>query len=147
MKQQFKAAIAAVILAQAPFAQAGIYTDQLSQCLVESTTVEDRNKLVTWMFVAISSHPAVQHIATVKDEDRERANASMGQLMMQLMTESCGEHTKKAIKYEGNAAVEAAFSVLGQVAGREIFASPQVAASLSGLEKHVDAKKLEALLK
>jgi hypothetical protein len=37
------------------------------------------------------------------------------------------------------------FQVLGQVAGAELFQSPEVARVMAGLEKHVDKKKLDAL--
>ena len=33
--------------------QAGVYTDELSKCLVEKTTTQDRTVLVTWVFTAL----------------------------------------------------------------------------------------------
>jgi hypothetical protein len=39
------------------------------------------------------------------------------------------------------------FNVLGQVAGTELFSSPEVAKAMSGLEKYADSAKIEALTK
>ena len=58
---------------------------------------------------------------------------------------SCKKEAKKALKYEGDTALETSFQILGQVAGQELFASPAVAGAMSGLQEHMDEKKLEAL--
>ena len=134
-----------VTLACVPALFAGPYTDDLSRCLVESTTDEDRVNLVKWMFASASAHPAVQPLSTVSEEQLESANREMGELLMRLLTESCVDATKKAIKYEGEATIQTSFQVLGQVAGQELFASPEVTAALSGLDKYLDKEKLQAL--
>lgn len=126
-------------------AYAGPYANDLGKCLVESTTKTDRESLVRWMFASASTHPAVGAIAKVSAADLDTANAAAGTLFMKLMTESCRAQAKAAIQYEGPATVEVGFQVLGQVAGREIFTSPEVVKSLSGLEKYMDKKKLEEL--
>ena len=66
---------------------------------------------------------------------------------MRLLTEACVEQAKKAIKYEGPATFAVSFQVLGQVAGSELFSSPEVSAAMTGLEKYTDKTKLEALAK
>jgi hypothetical protein len=55
-------------------------------------------------------------------------NASTGVLLVRRLTDSCKDN-----------------QVLGQVAAGELFASPEVSKALSGLEQHVDKKKLEEL--
>jgi hypothetical protein len=126
-------------------AHAGPYTDDLSKCLVESTTKEDRTSLVRWMFAAAAANPAVASIAHVSPKVMDEANATTGALFMRLLTESCKDKAKKALMYEGPATIQMSFTVLGQVAAGEMFASPEVKEAISGLQKHVDAKKLEAL--
>jgi hypothetical protein len=126
---------------------AGVYTDDMTKCLVESTSKEDRLSLVRWMFAAMSQHPAVTSLTNVKDSDVEKANSETGALFMRLLTESCVEATKKAIRYEGPAAIQLSFQVLGQVASSELFADPGVLKVMSGLEKYTDQQKLEALAK
>ena len=126
---------------------AGIYTDDLSKCLVESTTKKDRVALVKWMFSAASLHPAVKSISSVTAEDLDNANKITANLFMKLLTDSCVKETKKALKFEGQTTIETSFRVLGQVAGRELFSSPEVAGAMAGLEKHIDQEKLQSLLK
>ncbi|MBY0417860.1 MAG: hypothetical protein K2W88_07350, partial [Pararheinheimera sp.] len=67
-------------------------------------------------------------------------------MFMRLMTETCLVQSKKAIQYEGAAALEQGFNAFGQVAGKELFAHPNVAQALAGLQTHIDTKKLEAVL-
>ena len=126
---------------------AGPYTNDLSKCLVESTSIRDRIDLVKWMFSAASLHPAVSSIASVSEEQLDAANKSVADLVMKLLTESCRQEAEKALKYEGEATFQASFQVLGQVAGQELFASPEVAAAMSGLGKHLDEEKLKSLTK
>jgi hypothetical protein len=124
---------------------AGVYADDLSKCLVEATTLEDRITLVRWIFTAVSAHPAVASMTSASPADVEKSNAKAGALFMRLLTETCLDVSKKAIKYEGPLAIQLSFQVLGQVATTEMFSHPDVAKVMAGLDKHVDAKKLEAL--
>jgi hypothetical protein len=112
-------ALVAIALLSATPAMAGIYTDDLSRCLVEKIT------------------PA----------DVDRHNKAAGALLMRLLTESCVATSKKAVKYEGGAALQTSFSVLGQAAAGEIFANPDVLKIMGGLEQYLDKEKLEALSK
>ena len=134
---------AAMLISQAAYA--GPYADDLGKCLVAATTKADRESLVRWMFAAASTHPAVGAIAKVSAADLDKANAETGALFMKLMTESCRAQTKAALQYEGTATIEMGFQVLGQVAGRELFTSPEVVKSMAGLDKYMDKKKLEEL--
>ena len=61
------------------------------------------------------------------------------------MTDSCKDKTKKALTYEGPATIQLSFQVLGQVAAGEMFSSPEVRNAISGMQKHIDVKKLEEL--
>jgi len=126
-------------------AHAGPYGDDLAKCLVDSTTKEDRIALVRWMFTAAAANPAVASIAKVTPKVMDEANASTGTLFMRLLTDSCKEKAKTALKYEGPATIQLSFQVLGQVAAGEMFATPEVREAMSGLEKYVDKKKIEEL--
>jgi hypothetical protein len=135
----------AVILSAPSLAQAGVYTDDMSKCLVDSSSKEDRIALVRWIFVAMSQHSAVKSLTNAKGSDIEKANADAGALYMKLLTVSCADATSKALKYEGPAALQLSFQVLGQVAARDMFSDLSVVAAMSGLEKYTDKEKLEAL--
>ena len=126
-------------------AQAGPYSDDLAKCIVQATNTEDRALLVKWMFSAASLHPALRDISTVSSEQMDQANRSTGELFMRLLTESCREESKKAVKFEGPPALQASFTVLGQVAGMELFANPEVKAGLANFNRYFDEEKLKSL--
>jgi hypothetical protein len=126
-------------LAVAP-AQAGPYADDLTKCLVRSTTGADKNALVKWMFATAALHPEVRSIASVSDAQREELNRSTARLFEKLLTESCGAEAREAVKYEGATTLEGSFNVLGQVAARALFTDPTVADGLMALGKHLSPK-------
>jgi hypothetical protein len=126
-------------------AQAGPYGDDLAKCLVSSTSKEDRESLIRWMFAASAANPAVAPIAKVSPEVMEHANVTTGKLFMRLLTESCKAQAKQALTYEGTSTIQLSFQVLGQVAGREMFADPAVGKAMAGMESSIDKKKLEEL--
>ncbi len=141
----FRLAAIVVLLAALSPAQAGPYTDDLSRCLVEKSTADDKSLLVQWIFVAMAQHPSVAGLTRITAEDKEKHNRQAGDLFMRLLTETCVDDSKKALKYEGAVAIQMAFQVLGQAAAREIFAHPDVSEMMAGLDKYVDKQKLESL--
>ena len=138
------AAVAVALLTISP-AFAGPYGDDLTRCLVDHSSAEDKTTLVKWMFVAMSRHPSVSTLTKVTNNDVEKHNKEAAELFTRLLTQTCVDPSRKAIKYEGATAIQGAFQVLGQVAAGELFANPDVAAVMGGLDKYLDAKKLEAL--
>jgi len=127
-------------------AHAGLYAHDLSRCLVEKTTVEDKNTLVRWVISTTTLHPAVAPMASVNDDMRARVNRETARIFERLLTESCLEQTRKAVRIEGAAAIQTGFQTLGQVAMAELFAHPSVAAALGELDSHIDAKRLHDAL-
>jgi hypothetical protein len=47
---------------------------------------------------------------------------------------------------EGEVAIQSSFNVFGQVAAKELFSNPDVAAEMAGLEKHLDGNKIKEAL-
>lgn len=130
--------------ASAP-AHAGVFGDDLTRCLVESSSKDDRADLVRWIFVAMAQHPLVASMSNVKADQKEESNKEVGALLMRLLTETCKDKAKAAIKAEGVAAIQLSFQVLGQVAAGELFADKDVMAVMSGVDKYVDSEKLKEL--
>lgn len=126
--------------------QAGPYTDDLSKCLVASTSHDDRMGFVRWMFAAMSLHPAVASLSKVTPQDVDEVNTQVGALFTRLLTVSCRVQAKLAFRYEGEIALQQSFSLFGQVAGKEIFSDPNVQRGMSGLKDHLDVKKLQELM-
>jgi hypothetical protein len=127
-------------------AHAGPYTDDLSKCLVQSTSPADRLILVRWIFAAMSHHPAVASMTRVTAQDADRIDAQMADLFTRLLTVSCQSQAKLALAYEGDQAMSQSFSLLGQVAGKEIFSDQNVQHAMTGLKNHLDIKRLQKLM-
>lgn len=126
-------------------AKAGVYSDDLAKCLVKSAGPVDQKDFVVWAFSAMSSHPDVQAYANFTETQRADLNRRAAQLYERLMIVDCRTETVAALKYEGTAALEQGFSVLGQVAFRGLMGNAKVAENFSSLQKYVDLKKFEAL--
>ena len=125
---------------------AGPYGDALGKCLVSSTSPAEKTTLIRWMFATLSLHPDVQSMSAVSLQQRTSVNKDTARLFEKLLTVSCARETKEAVKYEGATTIESAFSLLGQVAMRELFANPRVAAGLEEWSKGVDQDKLKKVL-
>jgi hypothetical protein len=145
MSLKTTAAVSALLFSCSVYA--GPYENDLAKCLVESTTKEDRASLVRWMFAMAAANPAVGSIANVSPETVDELNATTGALFMRLLTDSCKNEAKNALEYEGSGTLRIGFRVLGAVAGKELFSSPEVKQAMSGLARNVDTNRLEQLLK
>ena len=130
----------------APGSQAGPYTDALSECLVQSTSGEDKLKLVKWMFTSMSLHPAVADLAEVDEATRAVANEEMAALLTNLLEERCLDQARTAIDNEGAFALQSSFAILGQVAANDLFSHPNVAAGLANLGQYLASDELDRTL-
>ena len=126
---------------------AGLYTDDLSRCIVDSTSDADRTNLMRWIFVSMAQHPSVSALSNVKPPDLEAANKTIGQLFMHLLTETCAQKARDAVRIEGVGAIQSSFQVLGQVASVGLMSDPNVTKAMAGLEPFIDKAKLEELSK
>ena len=75
----------------------------------------DRLVLVQWIFSALSLHPAVRPLASITTEQRDALNERVAALFSRLLVDDCRKEAIDALKYEGSAAFDASFQVLGQV--------------------------------
>ncbi len=129
-------------------ASAGPFADELSKCLVRSSSTDDRVLLVQWMFAALSLHPSVQPMVSVKADQRDAATKKAGVIFSRLLTENCRKESVGALKNEGNSAIGVAFGVLGQVASRDLMSNPNVEKGMGDLGTQLESDaKLAALLK
>ena len=119
-------------------AAAGPYSDDLSKCLVRSTGDTEKRALVKWIFAAVALHPEVADIASVTPAQRTE--------MTRNTAESCRTEVQQAVQYEGAQTIGASFQVLGQVAARELFSNPAVAANMADLGKYIDQKRINDVM-
>jgi hypothetical protein len=127
-------------------AHAGVYSDDLGKCMVSGSTAQQKQQLVQWIFFAISLNPAIKPYANITAAQREAANKDIAGLFEKLLGETCNKEAREAIKYEGVAAFSESFRLFGQVAGQEIFASPEVSAGAAEYTKHLDVEGLQKKL-
>ena len=146
MKLPLAVCTAIALLIGSNQAHAGPYTDDLSKCLVSSTTDADKALLMKWIFSAIALNKQVSPFVNMPSKVREQINKDTALLYMRLLTDSCKVQTHDAFKYEGQASLSGAFQVLGQVASQGIFGDPDVAAGMGEMTKLFDEKKLNAVL-
>jgi hypothetical protein len=124
---------------------AGPYADALGKCMVGATTGEEKTTLVRWMFAMMALHPDVQSSSAVTPEQRGALAKQTAQLFQRLLTESCLKEAREAIKFEGASTIESSFSLLGQVAARELFTDPKVIEGMAEFSKYIDEKKIKEL--
>ena len=137
---------AVAIAAPTGNAYAGAHTNNLSECLVDATSRQDRVALVSWLFSAASFHPAVKSIASVSQDQLDTANRNSAELFVRLLTESCKDESETALKLEGHTAIQHSFQALGKVASQELFSDADVMAAASGLDEYLDKRRLRALV-
>jgi len=140
-----KLVAACFLLVASSTAHAGIYSDDMSRCLVSNTSAKDKTDLVRWIFTISALHPDLSSVAAVSEKQRDDMNRKVARLLERLLTESCRKQTQEALKYEGSAAMQLSFQVLGQVAMQELMSNTAVANGFVGFSKHIDKSKLEEL--
>ena len=99
---------------------AGEAIDRLSVCLVENTSPQYEINLIRWIVVAYGSHPEVSDLAQSSVLLETEADIEVAKLFERLLSENCSTETKTAIIIGGDAAIETAFSILGQVAAKSL---------------------------
>lgn len=141
-KKMLIAALAvASVLGSVP-ATAGPYSDDLSKCLVRSTGDAEKRTLVKWIFAAVALHPEVADISSVTPAQRTEMTRNTAKIFEKLLADSCRTEVQQAVQYEGPQTIGSSFQVLGQVAARELFSNPNVAANMADLGKYIDQKRI-----
>jgi len=135
-----------LFISMAATAWAGPFTDEMSKCLVRSTSEADKTLLIKWIFAAMSTHPDVKSLSAVTPEKGEQLNRETAKLVMRLLTRSCKAETRQAVEFEGEDTFKASFSILGQVAMQGLMVNAEVSKYFSGFEKYLDAQELQQAL-
>ena len=134
--------MAVALLGVTQFAVAGPTVDQLSDCLVKSTTATDKTAVLQWTFVALSVHPDLKTYSNVTDEQRTQLDKKLAQTLQRILVEQCSAQAKAVIQAEGLQAVGDSFQELGSISGEEILKNPEVKQQLKGVVRYLDLNKL-----
>lgn len=126
---------------------AGPYTDDLSNCILESTTPEEQMEFVKWVFSTRSLYSKANKTRPeISQEQINAGNEQTANLFMRVMTRSCKEKAVKAIKFESEFVLQTTLSLLEQVAGPDILTTLDIVAVTALVEKYIDVEKLRSTL-
>ena len=139
-------AVSLQALPAAPAFAAGPYTDELSKCLVRSTTTTDKTLLAQWLFAAAALNPAIKSLATVSDGQRTELSKKTARLFEGLLMHACLAEAQQTLKFEGLSAVGASFSALGEVASRELLGHQSAVGGMTEWEKYFDEERVQKAL-
>lgn len=142
---RFVAIPAMLLCAVSSNAEAGVFTDDLTRCLVSKATPSDRSAFMAWMFSAVSSDPELRKFTTLDRAKREQIAASAADMFQRLLVVDCRKETVAALKAEGQDALSQSFGGLGRAATEQMFQSPEARAELESLGKNFDESKMKAL--
>lgn len=134
--------MAMAVLGTTQVAMAGATVDQLSACLVKSTTTTDKTAVLQWTFAALAAHPDLKVYSNVTEEQRIQLDKNVAQVLQRILVEQCSTQTKAVIQAEGLQAVGDSFQELGSITGEEIIKNPEVKQQLKGVVRYLDLNKL-----
>ena len=66
-------------------AHAGPFSDEMSKCLVRSTSDADKTLLIRWIFTAIATHPDVKELSNVTPAVSEQLSKDAANLFADLI--------------------------------------------------------------
>ena len=131
----------AMLLPRSNFA--GPFTDEMTKCLVKTTTEADKTLLISWVEAAVSAHPRLETLSNISSDQGAALNKDVTALLTNPLTQRCLAETQQTIRNEGDDAVEASFDFLGETAMQELMADSNVSSFMSGLESNLDEEVLE----
>lgn len=124
---------------------AGADADNLSKCLIDSTSDKDKTVLVRWVFSTIAAHPDIKDDFGIEPSKQDELNKLVATVYERLLTEDCAEPTKAVLRNEGTKAFEQSFEVLGGVAVEGLMSHESVANATKDFAKYLDEDKLNKL--
>lgn len=120
--------------------------DNVSVCLTNSTSTNDRADLVKWIFVAMSKHPQLSALSGSTPEQDEAAIRRAGQLFTRLIADDCATQIRAMVAAHGEQSLSVAFEVLGRVAMQDLMTHPDVQAVFTGLDRYADQQRIDRVI-
>ncbi|MCK7608232.1 hypothetical protein M0D70_02080 [Acinetobacter portensis] len=136
--------VVSALMGATQMASASATVDNLSNCLVKSTTDADKKVVLQWTFVALSAHPDLQSFSQVTTEQRDGLDKNLAQVLQRILVDQCSAETKAVIQTDGLQAVGDSFQELGQETGEQILKTPEIKDQYKGLVRYLDLSKLVA---
>jgi hypothetical protein len=147
MKRTIMAAACVAVLGAAAPARAGVYADELTKCLVKSTTEADKAKLVEWIFSAMAADPSLKSLSSVSPEQRAALTRGFVEIFQRLVFADCRKEAVEGLKYEGDGVMQPSFSALGEIAMQRLMNGPSFQDTTAQMVTFMDKDKWTALFK
>lgn len=128
-------------------AYSGPFTDNLTRCIVVSTSDDDYKKLVNWIFRLVAEHPhIISNIGEVYSKvQKANADGNIAEIFTELLTKRCRKEAVQAFKYEEDIAFFESFKTLGEVAMQKMMEDPAVSKSAELFTKYLDVGAIEEI--
>lgn len=117
-------------------ANAGVYGDDLTRCLVSSASAQDRLILARWVGVAIVQHQKVAPLARTSQKDLMGVSIAASDVAAELMGSVCFDQAMNALKYEGEASIDKSFEYLVGLAIEELMQDAEVRSAFAKFHSH-----------
>lgn len=139
---RYSLVLAGAVLSATQFTHAQTTVDQLSDCLVKSTTATDKTTVLQWTYAALSAHPDLKAFSQVTPQQKDQLDQKLAQVLQRIIVDQCSAQTKAVIQTDGLEAVGQSFQQLGREAGESIIKDPAVSQQLQGTLRYIDLNKI-----
>ena len=116
--------------------------EALTQCLMKSTSADDKRVLVKWVFAVIAEHPDISSMTRIDAAQRTAIDREAAKVFEQLLADQCAGPLRTAMKQSGTDAIGKSFQSLGTSAATDMLQNPQVVTSGASLMQHLDMQRI-----
>ena len=118
--------------------QAGQYSNNFANCLMQKTTERDKVVLVRWAFSAMAHHSALKEEFNIPKSKFTKHEIAVADYVQYILGTVCFKETKNVLKYEGDEAFLKGFELLGEIAFLSLTNETAVAQALENYVIHID---------
>ncbi len=118
--------------------QAGQYSNNFANCLMQKTTERDKVVLVRWAFSAMAHHSALKEEFNIPKSKFTKHEIAVADYVQYILGTVCFKETKNVLKYEGDEAFLKAFEMLGEIAFLSLMEEATVSNALENYVTHID---------
>ena len=122
--------------------QAGQYSNNFANCLMQKTTERDKVVLVRWAFSAMAHHSALKEEFNIPKSKFIKHEIAVADYVQYILGTVCFKETKNVLKYEGDEAFLKAFEMLGEIAFLSLMEEATVSNALENYVTHIDPEFL-----
>ncbi|MEO5706128.1 MAG: hypothetical protein ABIT10_04780 [Alteraurantiacibacter sp.] len=118
---------------------------RLGECVLGSTTGNDRVLVGRWIGAALASAPQLEGLVTVDTQQKDVVDRELAQLFVRLFTQDCAATARPLIMAGDSTSIQMAFSMLGEAAMRELMTNPAAMTALTGYAQYIPPNAFDSL--